>query len=333
MADECDISGRPAASSVPLGSGAVDRPLIAPGRLAIGMQLPIQSQSTNYAQPWEAGAGPDELETIVRAADRSGFDYVAVCDHIAIPEPRVASMSATWYDTVATLAWIAGYTSRVRLLSHVYVPVYRHPAAVVKAWSTLDALSGGRTILGVGVGHVAGEFDLLGIDHSARGRLTDEALPVIREGFRTGRVDGACIAPAPVQPDGPPIWIGGSSRAALRRAAEFGDGWLPQGTPYPEMPQAIETIHADQERIFGTRRPIDVGIITSFVHVTDTALDFEAPAHTFAAPPEKLARGLGRLAELGATQLQVRFAARSAAEYAEQVERFGTEVAPLLADS
>ncbi len=218
----------------------------------------------------------------------------------------------------------------MRLLSHVYVPVYRHPAAVVKAWSTLDALSGGRAILGVGVGHVAGEFELLGVEHSARGRLTDEALPVIRDGFRSGRVGGASISPRPAQPQGPPIWIGGSSRAALRRAAAFGDGWLPQGTPYPEMPAAIETIHADQERIHGERRPIDVGIITSFLHVTDDALDFEAPAGTFAATPEKLARGLGRLAELGATQLQVRFAARSAAEYAEQVTRFGTEVAPLL---
>ncbi len=308
----------------------MDRPLIAPGRLAIGMQLPIQSQSTIYAQPWEPDAGPAELETIVRAADRSGFDYVAVCDHIAIPEAQVSSMGATWYDTVATLSWIAGFTAHVQLLSHVYVPVYRHPAAVVKAWSTLDALSGGRAILGVGVGHVAGEFELLGIDHSARGRLTDDALSMIRDGFRSGRVDGASIAPRPARPQGPPIWIGGSSRAALRRAATFGDGWLPQGTPYPEMPAAIETIHTDQERIHGERRPLDVGIITAFLHVSDGALDFDAPAGTFAAPPEKLARGLGRLADLGATQLQVRFAARSAAEYAEQVTRFGTEVAPLL---
>jgi alkanesulfonate monooxygenase SsuD/methylene tetrahydromethanopterin reductase-like flavin-dependent oxidoreductase (luciferase family) len=306
----------------------VARPLLTPGRLAIGMQLPIQSQSTNYAQGWEADAGPAELEAIVRAADRSGFDYVAVCDHIAIPDDHVETMGATWYDTVATLSWIAGFTERVRLLSHVYVPAYRHPAAVVKAWSTLDALSGGRSILGVGAGHVAGEFDLLGLDHGARGTATDDALRRIRAGFETGRVDGAAVEPRPVQPGGPPIWVGGSSKAALRRAGELGDGWLPQGTPYPEMPDAVEAIHRHQERIHGARRPIDVGIITSFLYVGEPG--FETPASTFAGDRNRLARGLSRLAALGATQLQVRFAARSAGEYVDQVERFGTDVAPLL---
>lgn len=304
------------------------RPLLTPGRLAIGMQLPIQSQSTIYAQSWEAAAGPDELEVIVRAADRSAFDYVAVCDHIAIPDEKADSMGATWYDTVATLSWIAGYTERVHLLSHVLVPAYRHPAAVVKAWSTLDLLSGGRTILGIGAGHVAGEFALLGIDHDARGRLTDEALAAIREGFETGRLGDANIAPRPAQAGGPPIWVGGSSKAALRRAAQFGDGWLPQGTPYPEMPGAIETIHRHQERIHGERRPIDIGVITAFLHIGDP--DFEVPSGSFTGAPERVARGLGRLADLGATQLQVRFAARSAQEYADQVEVFGADVRPLL---
>lgn len=304
------------------------RSLLSPDRLAVGMQLPIQSQSTIYAQPWEADSGPDELEAIVRAADRSGFHYVAVCDHIAIPDDNVGSMNPVWYDTIATLSWIAGFTEQVRLLSHVYIPAYRHPAAVVKAWSTLDALSGGRAILGVGAGHVAGEFELLGIDHSTRGKRTDEVLHAVREGFQTGRVGDGNLAPRPVQEGGPPIWVGGSSKAALRRAAELGDGWLPQGTPYDEMPAAVEEIGRHQERIHGERRRIEVGAITAFLHVGEPS--FEPPPHTFAGDPERLARGLGKLAETGATQLQVRFAASSAAEYAEQVERFGTEVAPRL---
>lgn len=292
------------------------------------MQLPIQSQSTNYVQPWELDAGPDQLAAIAIAADRSGFDYVAVCDHIAIPDAQAEAMSTTWYDTIATLAWLAGQTTRVHLLSHVYVPAYRHPAAVLKAWTTLDALSGGRAILGVGAGHVVDEFTLLGLDAAARGRATDDALAAIRTGFATGRIADATIAPVAHRPGGPPIWVGGSSPAALRRTAEFGDGWLPQGTPYPEMPAAIEAIGQHQERLHGERRPIDVGIITSFVYLGTPT--FDPPAGTFAGDPERIARGLGKLAALGVTQLQVRFAASSAAEYAEQVERFGTEVRPLL---
>lgn len=292
------------------------------------MQLPIQSQSTIYAQAWEATAGPGELEAIVRAADDNGFDYVGVCDHVAIPDERAESMGTTWYDTVATLAWIAGFTRRVHLLSHVYIPAYRHPAAVAKAWSTLDALSGGRAVLGVGAGHVTGEFELLGLDHRERGRRTDEALEALRTTLATGRYGEATVAPRSPRPDGPPIWIGGSSTAALRRAGQYGDGWLPQGTPYPEMPEAVETIHQHQERLHGERWPIDIGIITAFLYVGEP--DFEVPAGSFTGTPERLASGLGRLAELGATQLQVRFAARSAAEYADQVARFGAEVVPLL---
>ena len=160
--------------------------LLKPGRLAVGMQLPIQSQSTIYAQPWEASSGPAELEQIVRAADRSGFDYVAVCDHIAIPDAQVESMNPIWYDTVATLSWIAGFTDAVHLLSHVYVPAYRHPAAVVKAWSTLDALSGGRAILGVGAGHVAGEFELLGLDPATAGPTHRRRAPRHQHGLPHG---------------------------------------------------------------------------------------------------------------------------------------------------
>lgn len=294
------------------------------------MQLPIQSQSTQYAQPWERDAGTAELAAIVEAADAGGMDYVAVCDHVAIPDSEVEAMSDTWYDTVATLSWIAGFTNHVHLLSHVYVPAYRHPAIVAKAWSTLDHLSSGRAILGVGAGHVAGEFALLGLEHRERGRRTDEHLAAVRHAFRTSTVDGARIAPAASQTGGPPIWIGGSSPAALRRAGRFGDGWLPQGTPYDEMPAAIETIHRHQEDHHGERWPIDVGIITSFVYLGTPA--FEPPPGTFVGDGDRIARGLGRLARLGATQIQVRFAASNAHEYAEQVIRFSRDVIPRLDD-
>ena len=131
-----------------------------------GIQLPIQSQSTIYAQPWEADAGVEELVDIAQACDRAGFMYVAVCDHVAIPSEKAPAMSATWWDTIATLGYLAAVTQHVRLLSHVYVLPYRHPLVSAKQWMTLDTLSGGRAILGVGAGHVEGEFEALGVDFS-----------------------------------------------------------------------------------------------------------------------------------------------------------------------
>lgn len=293
--------------------------------LAVGTQLPIQSQSTRYVQPWETTASADDLAAIVRACETARFDYVAVCDHIAIPDDQVEAMSAQWYDTIATLGWIAGFTEHVHLLSHVYVAAYRHPLQVAKSWTTLDHLSGGRAILGVGVGHVVGEFEALGLDARTRGRDTDTILGTVAEVFATGRHGDCTVAPAPARAGGPPIWIGGSSDAALRRVARYGTGWLPQGTPYDEMPAAIERIHQVRADEGIAESPLDVGVITANVHVGDGWDGM--PAHTFAAPAEKLARGLGRLAGLGATHLMVRFSARSAAEYAEQTEAFGECIA------
>lgn len=97
--------------------------------LSYGMQLPVQSQSTIYAEQWEAGAGPEDLAEIARGADRAGFDYVASCDHVAVPRRLAAAMSTVWYDPVATLAFLAGVTERVRLLSHVAVVGLRHPCS------------------------------------------------------------------------------------------------------------------------------------------------------------------------------------------------------------
>ncbi len=103
--------------------------LIPKGAVEWGMQLPIQSQSTAFVQPWEHDAGPDELARIAVAADDAGAFYVAVCDHIAIPRPYDDTMGDVWYDTVATLGWLAAKTTRVQLLSHVYVVPYRAPLA------------------------------------------------------------------------------------------------------------------------------------------------------------------------------------------------------------
>ena len=165
-------------------------------------------------------------------------------------------MGTTWFPTVTTLGWLAAATERGRLLSHVTIPHYRHPLETAKAFATLDWLSGGRAILGVGGGHVEGEFEILDVDFGRRGRLLDEAMDVIRATFDdeypsaegpTWPLDGrAGVAPRPVQ-ESLPIWVGGSSKAAIRRAAVRGDGWLPQGTPPGELGAAVELLRAERE--------------------------------------------------------------------------------------
>lgn len=296
--------------------------------MRFGMQLPVQSQSTYYAEPWEASAGRGELAAMARACDAAGFDYVAVCDHVAIPMEKAEAMSTVWFDTIATLGWLAAITSRTRLLSHVYVPAYRHPLVTAKAFATLDELSGGRAILGVGAGHVEKEFEVLGIPFADRGRLTDEALDGIVAAWQDefGWPGGEFgQKPLPATKGGPPIWVGGSSPAALRRAAQKGDGWLPQGTTKPDMPGAIEEIKAKREQ-YGRTGEFTFGAIMRPVFLGDPGPDWELGKATLAGDVNRIRREVADYEAMGVDQVQVRFRSRSAQEYVEQIERFAVDI-------
>ena len=153
------------------------------GTVAYGMQLPIQSQSTLYVADWEKDSGPDELARIARAADDAGFFYIGVCDHTAIPRRLADAMGTIWYDTTATLAWLAAQTTRTHLLSHVLILAQRHPLRAAKELSTIDLLSGGRLLVGVGAGHVPEEYELFTGDFDERGRHTDEAVSALARCF------------------------------------------------------------------------------------------------------------------------------------------------------
>jgi len=310
--------------------------LFPPGRLAWGMQLPVAAQSTLFAAPWEATAGPAELLRVAQACDRAGFAYVSVCDHVCVPRDRAAAMSTVWYDPIATLGFLAAATKTVRLLSYVYIAAYRHPLQTAKAFCTLDALSGGRVILGVGAGHLEGEFRTLGVDFDRRGKLLDEALDVVRAAFvdeypshdgPTWRIHDVGLKPRPVQRPRPPIWVGGSTPAALRRAAERGDGWLPQGTPRAEMAAQIAYLKAQRARAHGDA-PIDIGMNTDWLHVGRPAWD--VPAGTRTGSAAELAAHVRDLAGLGVTHVGVRFRSRSCDELIDQVDAFAADVAPHL---
>ena len=301
--------------------------IVPEGSLVYGIQLPIQSQSELYVADWERTCGAAELAAIAEAADRSGFHYVAVCDHVAIPRDHAGAMGTTWYDPIATLGFLAGRTERVHLLSHVYVAPLRPPLQSAKSFATLDHLSGGRVIVGVGTGHVRGEFDALGVDFTRRGKLLDEAIDVLRESLAEEFVGDLGLRPRPVRSPRPPIWVGGSSPAALKRVAERGDGWLPQGTPRDQMPEQIAAIREHMERI-GRDEPIDLGAITEPIYVGDA--DWKVGRRTLTGPGEAIAASLRAYGEMGCSHLQVRFRARSLEEQLDQMEAFGTEVGSLL---
>jgi probable F420-dependent oxidoreductase len=309
--------------------------IIPRGTVAWGLQLPIQAQSTIFVEPWEASATTGDLLAVAQAADRAGALYVGVCEHIAIPKPFDERMGTTWYHPFVTLGFLAAATERVRLLSHVVALPYHHPLEVAKAFGTLDALSGGRAVAGVGAGHVEPEFALLGVDFAGRGEWVERSLPALRAALDDeypalpdgdwGLDGSAGLAPRPVQAS-VPIWVGGSTPVAVRRAAQFGDGWLPQGVKRRDLPGVVDRIRRLRTDA-GRPEAFDVGAL---VGCYVGAPGWDVGPFITTGSPDEIAADLRAWVEAGANQLQVRFRSRDRAEMVDQIERFGAEVAPLL---
>lgn len=224
--------------------------------MRFGLSMPIVQQLPGRAQPWEAVAGAREMLAVAGAADRLGFSHVSACDHVAIPQSYASSSGVVWYDAAVTLGFIAAVTTRVRLLSHVMVLPYRHPLVIAKAFATLDHLSNGRAILGAGCGHLKPEFRTLGVAYDGRGPITDEYLQAIQVAWEndpasfSGRFvqfRDVTVAPRPCKR--PPIWIGGNSRAAVRRAVRYGDGWIPWMITPTEFSRMVEYAGHVQQQI------------------------------------------------------------------------------------
>jgi alkanesulfonate monooxygenase SsuD/methylene tetrahydromethanopterin reductase-like flavin-dependent oxidoreductase (luciferase family) len=295
------------------------------GTRVYGIQLPIQAKSRTFVADWELAATPADLARVTRTADEHGYFYVAVCDHIAIPESLDSTMGTYWQDCITTLSWLAAQTERTALLSHAYVLPYRHPLVAAKEFATLDHLSGGRAIVGIGAGHVQAEFEALGVDHARRGKLVEEKLPVLIEALEHEWVDGLGATPRPVQTPRPPVWIAGSSPAAIRRAATWGDGWLPQGPSNAEVVAKLQAMRAEHGR---ADRPMMIGDITPFLYVGTPSWD--VGPDTLSGAPGDIAEQILADTPDGVNQVQVRFRSRSCEEQCDQMAAFASEVAPIL---
>jgi probable F420-dependent oxidoreductase len=295
------------------------------GTRVYGVQLPIQAQSRLLAADWERDAGVEELARIARVADEHGYHYVGVCDHIALPEDYAARMSTYWQDCIGTLAWLAAITTRTNLLSHAYVLPYRHPLVAAKQFATLDHLSGGRAIVGIGAGHVEPEFERLGVDFHRRGRIVDERLPELIDALEHEWVDGYGASPRPVQRPRPPVWVAGSSPAAIERAARLADGWLPQGPSDDAMVARLRDARAAHGR---ADEPMMVGHIAPWIHVGTPSWD--VPGDSIVGPGARVAEQVLDGTADGVNQVQVRFRARSCDELCDQMVAFASDVAPAI---
>jgi probable F420-dependent oxidoreductase len=207
------------------------------------MQLPGTSS------PWERDGGIEAIAEIAEAADRLGFDYLTCPEHVVVPEDAAAERGSTYWDPLATLGFIAARTARIRLVTAVLVLGYHHPLEIAKRFGTLDRVSGGRLVLGVGVGSLAAEFELLGAEWDDRRPRADDAIRALRRSLSTTtpaydgeyyRFDSVVIDPCALQPR-VPSWVGGRTRRSLRRAVTLADGWIPFGLNTEQLVAMLET--------------------------------------------------------------------------------------------
>jgi probable F420-dependent oxidoreductase len=292
---------------------------------------------------------PEALGTLAAQVEALGYDGIWSGDHIAFHTPTLESLTV--------LTYCAAVTRRVRLGTAVYLLALRHPTVAAKAVATLDVLSGGRVVFGVGVGgEFPKEFEACGVPHGERGRRVDEGIEVCRalwggspasHAGRFVRFTDVALEPKPAQAGGPPIWIGGRSDHALRRAARVGDGWI----SYVVTP---DRFRASLEKIQGfaaeAGRPIDpeAGFATAHLAFTVVDDDWERARAASAAvltrqydqpfdelvkrygvlgPPAQCAETLAGFVEAGVRTFVVGFTVPSE-RMEEQLERFAAEVIP-----
>jgi probable F420-dependent oxidoreductase len=292
---------------------------------------------------------------VAGAAERSGFDFLSVNDHIVVPGnlgsayPYVqgghwsAAEQGHCFDQLATLAFLAGSTSRLRLLSSVMIVPYRPALATAKMLATIDVLSGGRLVLGVGAGWMKEEFELLGAPFADRGRVTDEYLEAFkalwteeRPSYRGKHVDFSDVifSPKPLQKPHPPIWVGGESPAALRRAARLGDAWYPGNnsqTKPLDTPARLGAAIGEFHRVAEAagRDPASIGVCLLVQSPFEWAAQKTgdgAARRLFTGGSDDMLADAAALEAVGISHVAVRLGGASIQGALERIDRFGREV-------
>jgi probable F420-dependent oxidoreductase len=272
-----------------------------------GVITPVLTMLPRAHARWEADAGIAEVERIVVAADRLGYDHVTCSEHVAVPVDVAAVRGGRYWDPLATFGYLAARTAQIRLATYVLVVGYHHPLAIAKRYGTLDQVSGGRLILGLGVGSLEPEFDLLGAPFADRGARADDAIRAVRASmsqrqptYRGEHYEfGDVIVDPCARQEQVPVWIGGRTRRSLRRALELADGWAPFGLDPGQVRAWLdaEPPPAGFDVVLAPTRPLDPS-----------------------AEPGRAADEIGALTEAGATVVDLRFVHHSVEHCIEQLE-------------
>ncbi len=202
-------------------------------KLCVG--TPVVTMSAATHAPWEEDASIAEIARVAETADRLGYHHLTCSEHVALPASEIARRGARYWDPLATFGYLAARTQRIRFTTYVLVLGYHHPLEIAKRYGTLDKISDGRLILGVGVGTLKEEFDLVGAAYDDRGARGDDALRALRAALSNREpayhgeyydFEGLVVDPCAVQ-EHVPIWVGGRTLRSVRRAAALADGWCP----------------------------------------------------------------------------------------------------------
>ena len=284
-----------------------------------GISTPVLTLAAGHNKHagWEKDATTADVAAIVQAADRLGYDHCTCSEHVGIPPEVEAVRGGRYYDPLPIFGYLAALTTRIRFATYVLVLAYNHPLAIAKRYGTLDRISDGRVVLGVGVGSLKPEFDLLGLggaEFTERGVRGDDALKALRASLGKPMPEyhgpyydfsNFIIDPCAVQ-EHVPLWIGGRSGLSLKRAVELGEGWSPFGLTVAEMGAMIAK--ARQFPSWAAReRPLDL--------ILKDPEQFDP-----IGAPGRTADQVAALLAAGATLVNVNFTHRSRDHYIEQLE-------------
>ena len=300
-----------------------------------------------------AGAEPDALADIAKLGDRLGFYCMVMPDHILQPNQINStypysltgdilaagqSGNGEWPEQITTLAYLAGVTERIKLVTSVMIIPYRNPILTAKMLSTLDMLSKGRLILGAGVGWMEEEFELLDAPPFAeRGAVTNEYLQAFIElwtkddpKFEGKYVNFSDITflPKPVQKPYPPIWIGGQSKPAIRRAAQIGDCWHPVGAipaaplEPEELAENLVLLHQYAEKAGRDPAIIQVSVKAPLYDAGDSS----GPRRRFSGSSDEVRQDVQTYSDVGVTHLIFDFRTGDPKQTEDRMARFSEEV-------